>query len=145
MVVLSSTHLLRNFGHANGLRLYIIFPAYIILLTSKSVKLKVTRNVVWSHNDREVACSASDRQGPNFKSYIWRAVSSHSSLHPQEFLLAHFSLYVHKRWPDTPCILCFYLINRHGSYLNLLTLWQIVCQPTLLIRCQIPDYCLDKK
>ena len=41
-------------------------------------------------------CSASDRQGPNFESFVWRAVSSHSSQHPQEVLLVQFSLYVHK-------------------------------------------------
>ena len=46
--------------------------------------------------DREVASSASDRQGLNFESCVWRAVSSHSSHHPQEFLLAQFSLNVHK-------------------------------------------------
>ena len=44
--------------------------------------------------DREVACSASDRQGSNLKSCVWRTVSSHSSHHPQEVLLAQFSLYV---------------------------------------------------
>ena len=43
--------------------------------------------------DREVGCSASDQQGLNFKLCVWRAVSSH---HPQEVLLAQFSLYVHK-------------------------------------------------
>ena len=46
--------------------------------------------------DREVACSASDRQGSNFESCVWRTVSSQSSHHPQEVLLARFSLYVHK-------------------------------------------------
>ena len=45
---------------------------------------------------REVACSASDRQGSNFESCVWRTVSSQSSHHPQEVLLAQFSLYVHK-------------------------------------------------
>ena len=49
-----------------------------------------------SLRDREVACSASDRQGSNFESCVWRAVSSHLSHHPQEVLLAQFSLYVHK-------------------------------------------------
>ena len=43
-------------------------------------------SIVGSLRDREVACSASDR----------RTVSSHSSHHPQEVLLAQFSLYVHK-------------------------------------------------
>ena len=49
-----------------------------------------------SLRDREVACSTSDRQGPNFESCVWRAVSSHSSHNPQEVLLAHFSVYVPK-------------------------------------------------
>ena len=51
---------------------------------------------VGSLRDREVACSASDRQGSNFESCVWRTVSSQSSHHPQEVLLAQFSLYVHK-------------------------------------------------
>ena len=38
----------------------------------------------------------SDRQGSKFGSCVWRAVSSHSSHHPQEVLLDQFSLYVHK-------------------------------------------------
>ena len=52
--------------------------------------------IVGSLCDREVACSASDRQGSNFESCVWRTVSSQSSHHPQEVLLAQFSLYVHK-------------------------------------------------
>ena len=52
--------------------------------------------IVGSLRDREVACSASDRQGSNFKVCVWRTVSSHSSHHPQDVLLAQFSLYVHK-------------------------------------------------
>ena len=57
-------------------------------------RVKVT--IVGSLRDREVACSASDRQGSNFESCVWRTVSSQSSHHPQEVLLAQFSLYVHK-------------------------------------------------
>ena len=49
---------------------------------------------IWA--DRKVACSTSDRQGSNFESCLWRAVSFPSSHHPQEVLLAQFSLYVHK-------------------------------------------------
>ena len=45
--------------------------------------------MVGSLRDREVARS-------NFESCVWRTVSSHSSHHPQEVLLAQFSLYVHK-------------------------------------------------
>ena len=52
--------------------------------------------IVGSLRDREVAGSASDRQGSNFESCVWRTVSSQSSHHPQEVLLAQFSLYVHK-------------------------------------------------
>ena len=64
--------------------------------------LKETKNVSSpstcesQYCDREVACSASDRQGSNFESCVWRTVSSQSSHHPQEVLLAQFSLYVHK-------------------------------------------------
>ena len=53
-------------------------------------------SIVKSLCDRKVACSASDRQGSNFESCVWRTVSSQSSHHPQEGLLAQFSLYVHK-------------------------------------------------
>ena len=57
---------------------------------------RVKVSVVGSLRDREVACSASDRQGSSFESCVWRTVSSHSSHHPQEVLLAQLSLYVHK-------------------------------------------------
>ena len=45
-------------------------------------------SIVGSLRDREVACSASDRQGSNFESCVWKTVSSQSSHHPQEVLLA---------------------------------------------------------
>ena len=57
---------------------------------------RVKVSIVGSLRDREVACSASDRQGSNFESCVWRTVSSQSSHHHQEVLLAQFSLYVHK-------------------------------------------------
>ena len=57
---------------------------------------RVKVSIVGSLHDREVACSASDRQGSNFESCVWRTVSSQSSHHPQEVLLAQFSQYVHK-------------------------------------------------
>ena len=53
----------------------------------------VKLSIAGSLRDREVACSASDRQGSNFESCVWEAVSSH---HTQEVILAQFSLYVHK-------------------------------------------------
>ena len=56
----------------------------------------VKLSIVGSLRDREVACSASDRQGSNFEYCVWRAVSSRSSHHLQEVLLAQFSLCVHK-------------------------------------------------
>ena len=58
--------------------------------------LRVKVSIVGSLRDQEVACSASDRQGSNFESCVWRTVSSQSSDHPQKDLLAQFSLYVHK-------------------------------------------------
>ena len=56
---------------------------------------RVKVSIVGSLRDREVACSASDRQGSNFESCVWSTVSSQSSHHPQEVLLAQFILYVH--------------------------------------------------
>ena len=53
-------------------------------------------NIVGSLSDREVASSAADYQGWNLESCVCGAVSSHSSHHPQEVLLAQSSLYVHK-------------------------------------------------
>ena len=44
---------------------------------------RVKVSIVGSLRDREVACSASDRQGSNFESCVWRTVSSQSSHHPQ--------------------------------------------------------------
>ena len=57
---------------------------------------RVELSIVGTLSDREVAYSASDRQGSNFESCVWRTVSSHSSHHPQEVFLAQFSLYGHK-------------------------------------------------
>ena len=59
----------------------------------------VKLSIVGSLRDREVACSASDRRGLNLESCVWRAVSSHSSHHPQEVLLAQFSLHGAQKWP----------------------------------------------
>ena len=57
---------------------------------------RVKVSIVGSLRDQEVTCSASEHQGSNFESCVWRTVSSQSSHHPQEVLLAQFSLYVHK-------------------------------------------------
>ena len=57
---------------------------------------RVKLSIVGSLRDRELACSASDRQGSNFESCVWKTVSSHSSHHSHEALLAQFSLYLHK-------------------------------------------------
>ena len=74
---------------------------------------RVKVSIVGSLRDREVACSASDRQGSNFESCVWRTVSSQSSHHPQEVLLAQFSLYVHKGGlkPDS-----FHFISHYFCY-----------------------------
>ena len=74
---------------------------------------RVKVSIVGSLRDREVACSASDRQGSNFESSVWRTVSSQSSHHPQEVLLAQFSLYVHKGGlnPDSFHFISFYSVQ----------------------------------
>ena len=95
------------------------------LTTSYSPKVAKTKmflphslvklSILGSLRDREVACSASDLQGWNFESCVWRAVSSNSSHHPQVVLLAQFRLYVHESGlkPDS-----FHFIYIYG-YLNI--------------------------
>ena len=56
----------------------------------------VKLSIVGSLRDNNVACSASDRQGSDLESCVWRAMSSHSSHHPQEGRLAQFRLYMFK-------------------------------------------------
>ena len=75
---------------------------------------RVKVNIVGSLRDREVACSASDRQGPNFESCVWPTVSSQSSHHPQEVRLVQFSLYVHKgglKFDLFHFILCYFITS----------------------------------
>ena len=104
---------------------------------SRSRRLKETKmflphprvkvSIAGSLCDREVACSASDRQASNFESCVWRTVSSQSSHHHQEVLLAQFSLYVHKGGlkPDSFHFICldvkvdfFYVNLRRGDPAN---------------------------
>ena len=75
-------------------------------------------SIVGSLRDREVACSASDRQGSNFESCVWRTVSSQSSHHPQEVLLAQFSLYVHKGGLKPDSFHFIYLLGRHETLIQ---------------------------
>ena len=84
---------------------------------------RVKVSIVGSLRDREVACSASDRQGSNFGSCVWRTVSSQSSHHPQEVLLAQFSLYVHKGGlkPDSFHFLSVLIIHAGGEVGKMLT------------------------
>ena len=55
----------------------------------------VNLGIVRSLRNREVACSASDRQGSGIKSFVWKARLSHLYLHTHNFLLAQFSLYMY--------------------------------------------------
>ena len=57
---------------------------------------RVKVSIVGRLRDREVACSASERQGSNFESCVWRTVSSQLSHHHQKVLPTQFSLCVHK-------------------------------------------------
>ena len=99
------------------------FHARVQGFGSRSRRLKETKkmflphprvkvSIVGSLRDREVACSVSDRQGSNFESCVWWTVSSQSSHHPQEVLLAQFTLYVHKGGlkPDS-----FHLISKNST------------------------------
>ena len=93
---------------------------------------RVKVSIVGSLRDREVACSASDRQGSNFESCVWRTVSSQSSHHPQEVLLAQFSLYVHKGGlkPDSFHFISYVFTGLHhriGVVLMCLFMTYFVC------------------
>ena len=82
-VVVSTAAFHARAGSVSGQKMFLPHP-------------RVKVSIVGSLRDREIACWASDRQGSNFASCVWRTVSSQSSHHPQEVLLAQFSLYVHK-------------------------------------------------
>ena len=100
---------------------------------------RVKVSIVGSLRDREVACSASDRQGSNFESCVWRTVSSQSSHHPQEVLLAQFSLYVHKGGikPDS----FHFPLTLHGREIRCYGL--SVVESTVLLRWPVyAAYCL---
>ena len=79
---------------------------------------RVKVSIVGSLRDREVACSASDRQDPNFEFCVWRTVSSQSSHHPQEVLLAQFSLYVHKGGLKPDSFHLWQCISNKGSNIS---------------------------
>ena len=90
---------------------------------------RVKVSIVGSLCDREVTYSTSDRQGSNFESCVWKTVSSHSSHHPQEVLLAQFSLYVHKGGlkPDS---FHFYYVNSRNK-LSYLFIISLICTTAL--------------
>ena len=98
---------------------------------------RVKVSIVGSLRDREVACSASDRQGSNFESCVWRTVSSQSSHHPQEVLLAQFSLYVHKGGlkPDS-----FHFISQVLEMLSTIGVPSIISQKTRNIGLKLVKY-----
>ena len=80
-------------------------------------------SIVGSLRDREVACSASDRQGSNFEYCVWRTVSSQSSHHPQEVLLAQFSLYVHKGGLKPDSFHFIFLFGKKARSSSCCSLW----------------------
>ena len=73
-----------------------------------------------------VTCSASDHQGSNFKSCVWRAVS-HLYHHPQEVFLTQFSLYVHNV-NKTPFISFYYSGRCRWEFISLQSVAQWPCQ-----------------
>ena len=97
---------------------------------------RVKVSIVGSLCDWEVACSASDRQGSNFESCVWRTVSSQSSHHPQEVLLAQFSLYMHKGGlkPDSfHFICCHILIFDYSAWSGYSYSWRLSMSHCLFI------------
>ena len=66
-------------------------PLCLQVLKKQKVYSRFIRkySILWETSvcDREVACSAADRQDSNFESCVQRAVPSHLSHHHQEVLL----------------------------------------------------------
>ena len=94
--IIGDGHYVLRKQEGGGPRVVVSTAAFHARVRGSVPHSRVKVSIVESLRDREVACSASDRQGSNFESCVWRTVSSHSSHHPQEVLLAQFSLYVHK-------------------------------------------------
>ena len=93
---------------------------------------RVKVSIVGSLRDREVACSASDSRGANFEFSFWRTVSSQSSHHPQEVLLAQFSLYVHKNG-----------LKPDSFYFLFVVIWRINVSVADSVTCSFIEYFLD--
>ena len=115
---------------------------------------RVKVSIVGSLRDREVACSASDRQGSNFESCVWRTVSSQSSHHPQEVLLAQFSLYVHKGGlkPDSFHLFLLSILRKWGTCSQLLArlskyqnyfIYLLLCKSRFFLCLTNTNYVLD--
>ena len=79
---------------------------------------------------KKIKCSSPDNSlkiwyiGLNFKSCVWRAVSSHSSHHPQDIGLVHFSLWLNKSGLRP---YSFYLIVTSLFHLAMYTLLDSLC------------------
>ena len=97
---------------------------------------RVKVSIVGSLRDREVACSASDRQGSNFDSCVWRTLSSQSSHHPQEVLLAQFSLYVHKGGLRPDSFHFYDISSNHNSFGGI---FQCQCDKSVYLSTYLTD------
>ena len=117
VINVNRVHLSAVFNEYNSLNeCTVAYPVFIVFTPEFGVRFPVS--AVWKkqkcffpiHVWKSVLCSASDRQGSNFESCIWSTVSSQSSHHPQEVLLAQFSLYVHEVGlnPDSFHFICIH-------------------------------------
>ena len=120
--------------------LLVLLPPEVLLLLSPACMYKPHLFTAGGHGAvfkaacREAASSASDRQGSKYESCVWRAVSSHSSRHPQPRCV--------QRWPKTPFIsfrfsfiyLAFIhlILHSHSVKCTLLTK---MCNLILLYKC----------
>ena len=94
-----------------------------------------------SLRDREVACSASDRQGSNFESCVWVTVSSQSYHHPQEVVLAQFSVYVHKGGLKPDSFHFTHHVLPDLSRFFWITILLYKCKRQYLLTCKVSKYC----
>ena len=96
-------------------------PKKTIFLPCSLVKIHYYGEPPWPRSSE----LGPDRQGSNFESWVWRAVSSRSSHHLQAVLLAQFSLYVHRgglksHWFHFILLLRLFVITLSWYCLNVL-------------------------
>ena len=71
-------------------------PRVVVSTAALHAKVRSSVPGLGGLKKKKMRCSVLGLRPPGLEFCVWRAVSFHSSHHPQDVLLAKFSLYVHK-------------------------------------------------